>query len=238
MAKGLFIIGTDTGVGKTVVSAALVSRLRLDGHCAGYFKPVLSGAGFQDGCLTPGDTLFVKKLSGLTEDNRNITPYLFQTPVSPHLAAGIENQSIDIEVIKAKYQYLKDKYDYLVAEGCGGLAVPLTRDGYMLYDLIKELGMSCLVVARASLGTINHALLTVRYGQSLNIPLRGIIVNGYTGGICEEDNIRMIEKLAGLPVMAVIPMIKGIDVENLQTGSIREELQNRNILPDIREWME
>jgi dethiobiotin synthetase len=140
MAKGIFIIGTDTGVGKTVVSAGLMKRLRTDGYNVGYFKPILSGAGFRDGNLAPWDTLFVKKISGLIEDNQNITPYVFQTPVSPHLAVEIENQVIDIAVIQAKYQYLKAKYDYLVVEGCGGLAVPLTRDGYMLYDLIGPMG--------------------------------------------------------------------------------------------------
>lgn len=238
MAKGIFIIGTDTGVGKTVVSAALVSRLRWDGECAGYFKPVLSGAGFKDGSLIPGDALFVKALSGLTEDNSNLAPCLFPNPVSPHLAAEMVGRSVEIEVIKEKYHDLNDKYDYLVVEGCGGLAVPLTRDGYMLYDLVKELDLGCLVVAGAALGTINHTLLTVRYGQSLNIRVKGIIINGYTGGICEDDNIRMIEKLAGLPIIAVIPKIQGVDVERLQFGAIREELQDRNLLADIREWLE
>lgn len=238
MIKGIFVIGTDTGVGKTVVSAGLMRRLRTDGYQACYFKPVLSGAGCLDGRPVPWDTLFVKKLSGLTEDNQNITPYAFKTPVSPHLASELEKQAIDLAVIKGKYQYLKDKYDYLVAEGCGGLAVPLTSGGYMLSDLIKELGMSCLVVARAALGTINHTLLTVKYAQNLAIKVRGIIINGYTGGICEDDNIKTIEKLSGLPVIAVIPMMKGIEVENLQTGSMQEESENISIFPNIIQIMD
>jgi dethiobiotin synthetase len=238
MAKGLFIIGTDTGVGKTLVSALLMKQLRKKGYAACYFKPVLSGAGNQDGRLLPWDTLFVKKLAGLTEDEDSLTPYIFQTPVSPHLAASIESQSIDIEVIKAKYHYLKENYDYLLVEGCGGLAVPLTAGGYMLYDLVKELGLSCLIVARAALGTINHTLLTVRYGQGLDIPMKGIIVNGYTGSIYEDDNVKTIEKLSGLPVIAVIPRLLGIDIENLQTGPLEEDTFNMSILPDIVEWMD
>ena len=236
MTKGIFIAGTDTGVGKTLVAALMVRQLRVKGHAACYYKPVLSGAGSLDGRPMPWDTLFVKKLAGLTEDERSLTPYIFYAPVSPHLAAALENQPIDIEVIKAKYQFLKANYQYLIVEGCGGLAVPLTDGGYMVYDLVKELGLSCLVVARASLGTINHTLLTVRYGQSLGIRMKGIVINGYTGAGYEDNNVETIEKLSGLPVIAVIPRLQWAGIESLQTEPLEED-SLRNIIPNVVEWM-
>jgi dethiobiotin synthetase len=238
MAKGIFITGTDTGVGKTVVAAGIVGALRSNSYNACYFKPVLSGAGCQDGRLSPGDTLFVKQFAGLAEDNQNITPYIFQTPVSPHLASEIENRPVDTGIIKAKYEGLKAKYDYIVAEGCGGLAVPLRRDGYMLSDLISDLGMSCLLVARATLGTVNHTLLSVNYAQSRGLRIKGIIVSGYGGGICEADNLKIIQHLSGLPVLAVLPLLPGVDVEELRSGPAADIFPNPEFPQHIISFMD
>jgi len=222
MAKGVFILGTDTDVGKTVIAGGMVYLLRSKGYNACYFKPVLSGATNKEERLIPGDTRFVKAVSGLKEDDENITPYIFQTPVSPHLASRIENNPIDKNIIREKFENLKSKYDYIITEGSGGLIVPLTDDGFMLYDLIKELGMSCIVVSRAGLGTINHTVLTVRYAQSIGIKIKGIIINGYTGsGLCEDDNIETIKKLTGVTVIGIIRKLNGLDVEEQRIGNVK-----------------
>ncbi|MDI3534459.1 MAG: dethiobiotin synthetase [Thermosediminibacterales bacterium] len=238
MAKGIFVIGTDTDVGKTVVTGGLVYLLRSKGYNTCYFKPVLSGAINEDGCLIPGDTRFVKAVSGLEEDYQNITPYIFKTPVSPLLASKMEDKPIDVGVIREKFQYLKSKYDYIVAEGSGGLIVPLTDDGYMLYDLVRELDMHSIVVTRAGLGTINHTVLTVRYAQSVGIRVKGIIMNGYTGcSLCEDDNIEVIEKLTEIPVIGVIHRMDGIDVEKLEMGDLKEEFEKRINVKKLIELM-
>jgi len=221
LTKGICIIGTDTGVGKTVVTAGLMHVLLSEGHKACYFKPVSSGMVSVGGAPVSTDVCFVKTASGLEEDARFINPFSFETPVSPHLASRIENRAVDTGVIKERLQLLKSRYDYIVAEGCGGIAVPLRDDGYMLRRLIQELGCACVLVARTGLGTINHTLLTVSYAQSRGIAIEGIIMNGYTRSPLEDDNIETIRKLAGLPVLCAVPALEGVDVDRRETGNLR-----------------
>jgi len=222
LAKGIFIIGTDTGIGKTVVAAGLMHLLLSKGYKACYFKPISSGMVKAGNDLVPTDVCFVKKASGLEENEQYINPVSFKTPVSPHLASRIESSAIDMEVIKERLQHLKSRYDYIIAEGCGGIAVPLRDDGYMLYQLIQELGFVCFLVAGTGLGTINHTLLTVRYAQSMGIVIRGILMNGYTRSSLEDDNVETIRKLAGLPVLSAVPALEGVDVEGQKTGNLKD----------------
>ncbi|PKM94649.1 MAG: dethiobiotin synthase [Firmicutes bacterium HGW-Firmicutes-1] len=233
MSKGVFIIGTDTDVGKTVVSAGLMHLLRKNGYTACYFKPVLSGAIEDHRELIPGDTRFVKTVANLEETLENMTPYKFQTPVAPHLASKIENIPIQVEVIKKSYQNLCEKYSYILAEGAGGLVVPLTEEGYMLYNLVLDFELPIIIVARPGLGTINHTVMTVRYAQNLGITVKGIIINGYDdANVCHMDNKITIEKLTNVPILGLIPILNDIDVEKLQWGDLRECFE-KNISVDI-----
>ena len=151
MAKGIYIIGTDTNVGKTVVSAGLMYLLLAEKYRSAYFKPVASGAVVVNGVIEAIDAVFVKAASGFIEKRENITPFVYKNEVAPHLAARLEQRPIDVDLIKDRLQYLKERYEWIIAEGAGGLAVPLNDEGYMQYDLIRELGFSCLLVARAGL---------------------------------------------------------------------------------------
>ncbi|QEK11362.1 dethiobiotin synthase [Crassaminicella thermophila] len=237
MSKGLFIIGTDTDVGKTVVTAGLIHLLRSKNYDACYFKPVLSGAAFKNGQFIPGDTNFVKTLGDIPESLENMTPYSFKTPVSPHLAAKIENVAIQVSIIKQKFEDLKQKYPYMVVEGAGGLIVPL-KAKYMLYDLVKDLHLPIVVVGRAGLGTINHTLLTVRYAQSVGIKVKGIILNGYdSSNKCHLDNKKTIKELTKLSVLT-IPKLKDINVEKIQLGNLKNIIKENLDVKTLIEWME
>lgn len=222
MSQGLFIIGTDTEVGKTVVAAGLLDLLLQKHYRAAYFKPIASGEILLDGVSRSLDACFVKTLSGFDEDESRITPFAFKNAVAPHLASQKEGRPIDMVVIQNALQYLKGQYEWIIAEGAGGLAVPLNRSGYMQYDLIRDLGFSCLLVARTGLGTINHTLLTLRYAQSLDIPVKGVVMNGYSGTEVERDNIAMIKQLAGVPAIWTLPRCEGVDTEQMQVGNLRD----------------
>jgi len=214
MSKGIFIVGTDTDVGKTIVTAGLLYALRSIGYNATYFKAALSGAIEEGDKLIPGDTKIVSDVSNLSEVYENMTPYIYKTEVSPHLAAIIEKKPMDLKVIKEKYQYLKEKYDYIIAEGSGGIICPLIDDEkgiYTLDNLIKDLNFSVIIVARAGVGTINHTVLTVKYIENLGIKIKGIIINNYEENHIADDNIRIIEKLTRIPVIA---KLKGINILN------------------------
>lgn len=228
MTKGIFITGTDTDVGKTIVTAGIMHILRSNGYNATYFKAALSGALEEKGNIIPGDTSFVSKVSKLNEDFNNITPYIYKRAVSPHLAAKLENNPIDINTIKEKYSHLKEKYDYIVAEGSGGIVCPLIDDEngiYLLEDLIKDLNMDVIIVTRAGLGTINHTVITIKYIQSIGINVKGIIVNGYKDNVLCNDNIRMIKKLVDVPILGIFNWIEGLEDDELSLDKVRNEAE-------------
>jgi dethiobiotin synthetase len=211
--KDLFILGTGTDVGKTVVSAALLQKIKNKNINTCYFKPISSGSFYKDNQLVSYDLNFIRKIFDFDETDNDINPYRFKTPVSPHLASNLEDIIIDPKRILQKYAYLKNKYEFLVVEGCGGLIVPLNYQGYMLHDLIKELNIDCLIVSSTIVGTINHTMLTINTAKSLGICVKGIIFNGYTGTYYEDDNIEIIKKLSGLNVIGIIPKIENLDIE-------------------------
>ena len=226
MTKGIFIIGTDTDVGKTVVTAGIMHVMRSNGYNATYFKAALSGVFEVGNDLIPGDTKIVCDVSNLEEAYDNITPYVYKASVSPHLAAKLENKPIDLDVVREKYDYLKGKYDYIIAEGSGGIICPLIDDErglYTLENLIVDLNMSVVIVARAGLGTINHTVLTVKYIESLGINIKGIIINNYTENFLCNDNIKMIEKLTKVPVIGKLNYIENLKDNMVQAIRIHAE---------------
>lgn len=239
MAKGIFIVGTDTDVGKTVVTAGIMHILRSNGYNATYFKAALSGALEVDNDLIPGDTELVSEVSKLQEPYENMTPYIYKAPVSPHLAAKLENNPIDLKVIRSKYNYLKEKYEFIVAEGSGGIICPLIEDErgiYTLENFIKDLNMSVIIVARSGVGTINHTVLTVKHIENLGIKIKGIIINNYKEELPYSDNIRIIEKLTKIPIIGKLKTIEDIEVNRIY--SIRTNAENAFGIQKIIECME
>lgn len=239
MTKGIFIVGTDTDVGKTIVTAGLMYIMRSNGYNATYFKAALSGALEENNKLIPGDTKIVSETSNLEEKYENITPYVYKNAVSPHLASKLENKPIDLSIVKQKYNYLKEKYDFIIGEGSGGITCPLIEDergSYSLENLIKDLNMNVIIVARAGLGTINHTVLTVKYIESLGIKIKGIIVNSYEEGLLCDDNIKMIEKLTKVPIIGKFKKIENLE-ENI-IEAIRKNAKEAFKAEDIINCME
>jgi dethiobiotin synthetase len=187
MAKGIFITGTGTDVGKTYVSAILVKRLK-----CGYYKPVLSG-------FDPDDN-DCKHVTGADD----CVSYTFIPPVSPHLAAQLEGVVIEPEKIKADFERITSQFDYVVVEGAGGIVCPL-GDNLMQTDIIKMLGLNIIIVADAGLGTINAAVLAVEHAKKHNLNIDGIIFNRYNeSNFMHKDNKKQIEALTGIKVIECI----------------------------------
>ena len=161
--KQLMIIGTDTDVGKTYVSGLILKKLQENGKKAVYFKAAMSGnVHLTDGSLLPGDANFVKTISGISQPLADMCPYVYETAVSPHLAAKIEGNPIEWEKIQETYDTLCGTYDFVTVEGSGGILCPLRHDetaSFSLADFVKSQHLSCLLVADAGLGTLNHLSL-------------------------------------------------------------------------------
>ncbi|MCT4595926.1 MAG: dethiobiotin synthase [Anaeromicrobium sp.] len=225
MGKGVFVVGTDTDVGKTFVTAGLVYKLKEMGVDACVFKPVLSGGVVENDKLIPGDVSFVKDVAGLDEEYDNMNSYCFKDPVSPHMAAMRSNVHIDRKKIINDYNKLSKKYEYVVVEGAGGVVVPIVRNEYYIYDMVKDLGLDVIVVTRAGVGTINHTVLTIEFLRSKNINIKGIVVNGYTGSYYEDDNIEIIKDITGEKILGVVNRIE--NSESIE--EIRNEFNKFNM---------
>lgn len=208
MGKALFITGTGTDIGKTYITGLIVKKLCDAGLRAGYYKAALSGAEpGADGTLLPGDALHVAQTAGLAMPAEQMVSYIYRDAVSPHLAARIENRPIDMAKVERDYRAARDRTDYLTVEGSGGIICPLRWDDaahIVLDDLAVQLGLTALVVADAGLGTINAAVLTAEHLRMRGIPLKGFIFNNWTGGVMQEDNVKMVEALTGARVLACV----------------------------------
>ncbi|MCK8827444.1 dethiobiotin synthase [Natroniella acetigena] len=208
--RNLFITGTDTDIGKTIVTAGLVATLQQD-YKTTVMKPVQSGAAKKEGKLIAPDIDFVKKMVDLEEDEQLVNPILLKEPLAPSLAAKLEEREVDLEAIDQAYRSLQVENDLVVVEGAGGMIVPI-RDDYLISDLIQRLDLPIIIVARPNLGTINHTCLTVEYAREQGIDIVGIIINGLQEvGIAEKTNPRIIEELTGLPVLGVLPWIEELE---------------------------
>lgn len=210
--KGVFVTGTDTDVGKTVIAAGLTAALRSRGVQAGYFKPVQSGCPEENGELIATDAQLAQRLAGLAEPQALVTPVRLRLPLAPAVAAAEAGIRIDLEDLARAYRELASRYDFLVVEGAGGLYVPLVDNRFLVLDLARWLGLPVLVVARAGLGTINHTVMTVKTVEQAGLPVVGIIINQYPErpNLAARTNPGVIEAVSGRPVLARVPVIANL----------------------------
>lgn len=226
MAKGIFITGTDTGVGKTVFSAALARLLVDKGIDVGVMKPVTSGCSERNGRLVSDDAELLA-WGARQPMSQEIAPYLFKEPIAPSAAAEMEQTKIEFSRILAAYHRLADEHDFIIVEGAGGLMVPLAG-GLLIADLVKLLDLPLLVVARPNLGTVNHTILTCFVARELGLKVTGTIINNYPDSPdrAESTAPHLIDSLSGAPLLARLPAFPDMDdttrVEKLAEWLSRE----------------
>ena len=200
--RGLFVTGTDTGVGKTEVAAALVAGWRARGLDVGAMKPAQSGV--EDGLATDADRL--REAAGGTDPAGLVCPYSLPAPLAPAVAARLAGVEISFAHVLACAAELALRHAALVVEGAGGLLVPLT-ESHTFADLAVALGMPVLVVARAGLGTVNHTALTCEALRSRGLAIAGVVLNRTSPGLDPSGphNGAEIERLTGARVLASLP---------------------------------
>ena len=205
MIRGIFVTGTDTEIGKTVIAGGLAAALKQAGTDVGVMKPISTG--------DTADAEFLKHAAQVDDELSVINPIFLRNPLAPSVAARIEDRDIDLQSIQTAFATLGKRYDFLIVEGVGGIAVPI-RDDFLVVQLIQQLQLPILIVATTGLGTLNHTLLTVAFAQQFNIQIAGIVLNGLrqeTAGLAEATNPIEIEKLTGVPVIGVVPYQKQLD---------------------------
>lgn len=203
--KGLFITGTGTEIGKTVIAGCLAATLKHSGINVGVMKPICSGDNL--------DAHYLKHAAQVNDPLALINPIYLKHPLAPSVSARIQGKEIDIGEIDKAVNTLSKEYECLIVEGVGGIAVPI-KDNYLVAHLIHHLQMPVLIIADAGLGTINHTMLTVSFAQEFNLKIVGIILNTVhpeEGGLVEQTNPHEIEKLTQVPVFGVLPYEKQLD---------------------------
>lgn len=213
----IFVTGTDTDIGKTVVTAGLAAVMQSLGYKAGVYKPFQSGAEEKNGFLVSPDLAYVKQLDFYVE---TLCTYLLKPPTAPYIAAEIDGVKMNLNNIARDFQALKQSCETVLVEGAGGLLVPITREDTMA-DAAKLLGIPLLIVARPDLGTINHTLLTINEAKSRGLDIAGVVINRYPQGtddVAIKTAPRLIEEYSDVNILGIVPDIP--DFENVKPGEL------------------
>lgn len=210
LPPALFVAGTDTGVGKTLVSACLLAFFHNSGIEAGYQKWVSTG-----NREASEDEAFCRQLApgAFLADSSLHAPCRFSLPASPHLAAEIDHASVDTEHIKRSFSELQQHFPVLVVEGVGGLMVPLSRN-LLLADFLGTMRLPTILVCRSGLGTINHSLLSIEAMRTRNIPLLGLVFSDEGPKLDQRivaDNMKTVAEMGRTRVLGRLPYCAATD---------------------------
>lgn len=229
MTRGVFVTGTDTGVGKTLSCAALIHALRASGATPVPMKPIAAGAMHIDGRPINEDTLALMHAAGLAPDRaQDVTPILLRDAIAPHVAAVRENRRIELEPVRAAFRRLCARGDFAVVEGVGGFVVPL-GDALDSADLARMFNLPVVLVVGMRLGCLNHALLTARAIEAAGLPFAGWIANHVDPAMAVPDeNVAALRMRLGAPLLGRLPfqanpdpvcLARLLDVEPLLEGA-------------------
>ncbi len=213
--RGVFVTGTDTGIGKTEVACAIAKWCRDQGWDVGVMKPVATGGvrlrGRRDIRYLSEDAQRLVQAAGAHDAWALVNPICFKEPLAPSVAADRAKQPIRLSLLLRAFRTLSNRHRLMVVEGAGGLLVPLT-ERYSIGDLAKRFGLPLLIVTRPNLGTLNHTLLTLRYARSLGLPVLGLVVNAARPPapepmerLAERTNPQTLERLGRVPLLGVLP---------------------------------
>jgi len=230
--QGLFITGTDTGVGKTLVTAGLAASLRSYGIDVGVMKPIETGYSPRS-----SDSAYLMNVAGVEDPIECVSPYRFKFPLSPFAAARMEKAPIHVMKIERAFHRLLKRHRGVLVEGAGGLLVPITRVSSMV-DLALRLDLPLLIVSRTNLGTLNHTLLTVEVARGRGIEVAGVIFNTLVKrkGLAERTNAEVIKPFLSVPILGEIPYAPFLKEKGPVAEKIRKWVETHVDMKQIRSF--
>lgn len=228
--KSYFITATDTGVGKTTITAALAVCIRKLGVDVGVMKPIATGV-LQKTGFKSSDVSILYNAAGVHDAEDEINPVFMQLPVSPYDASKALGISFDKKIIFEQFAKLQSRHEMMLVEGIGGIMTPLTRD-YFVADLIKEMGLETIIITRSTLGTLNHTMMTVKVCHDNKIPIKGILVNNYdeNGGPEEKNAPLTIHEITNIPILGVLPFIKYYDNPEMMVSHVEKNIDVKSLI--------
>jgi dethiobiotin synthetase len=212
LSEGIFVTGTDTGIGKTLITASLAWKFSKIITKICVMKPFATGISEYSKKFRSEDLAILARAIKFEEKQENLNPYFYPLACSPHMASSLLNlPSPSLRYAIKKYKLLQKKYDYLLVEGIGGIMVPLNNK-HTLLDFIKLTKLGVIIIATPKLGTFNHILLNVKICQSSGIPIKGIVVNKMPNhpSQIEAEIPTFIQEYTKLPILGVIPIMNNL----------------------------
>lgn len=206
--KAYFITGTDTGVGKTVITAGLAGSMRKLGVNVGVMKPIATGITQKTGFKSLDVSIMVE--ASKTKDSEDlINPVFLPIPTSPYDATKLLSLPVDMSLILATFTKLFSIHEVLLVEGIGGIMTPITKN-FFVADMIKAMGIETIIVTRATLGTLNHTMMTYQLCKDYGIKVKGLVINNFDekGSAAEKNSPVTLHEITGLDILGVVPFIK------------------------------
>ncbi len=244
--RGLFITGTDTGVGKTLVAAGLAAWCRAHGLDVGAMKPIATGGIRRRGERVSLDAMLLARAASIDDPMSLVNPICFREPLAPYVAAQRAGQSIRWASMRRAFAQLQQRHRFLIVEGIGGLLVPLSRR-QTVADLIRAFDLPVLIVARRRLGTLNHTLLTVREARRQGLHVRGVVLNAAeaptrnTGlRLAEQTNPQALAECLSTPLLGKTPYEASLINGKVSDSTWRRQLVrwiDRSCSPTLLEWL-
>jgi dethiobiotin synthetase len=234
MGSGIFITGTDTGVGKTFFACGLAALLKKSGYKVGVMKPVETGCDQANGKLVPQDAAALKEASGCELPLEQICPYRFREPLAPSVAAERDGARIDIDYLMSGYGEISETHDITIVEGAGGLLVPLLPS-YTYADFAKVLKLPIIVVAENKLGMVNHLLLTLEHASCKGLSVLGYVLNQIEShpSLAAETNREALVSLTGVPCMGEVPYMEDSQRQKAPPFDLIDEQLDLRILERV-----
>ena len=234
MGSGIFITGTDTGVGKTFFACGLAALLKESGYKVGVMKPAETGCVERNGKLCPQDAVRLKEASGCDAPLEKICPYPLRDPLAPSIAAEREGMRVDIDRLMDLYGEISSSHDITLVEGAGGLMVPLVP-GYTYADLARVLKLPLIAVAANRLGVINHLLLTLEHASCKGLSVWGYVLNRVSNenSLAADTNREVLSGLTGVQCLGELPFVETTQ-QIIPVGVFEATLDLRGVMPGLR----
>lgn len=228
--KSYFITGTDTGVGKTTITAALAACIQKLGVDVGVMKPIATGIPQKSG-FRSSDVSVLCDACETNDAEDLVNPIFMPLPASPYDVSKILDLKFDKEIIFENFQKLKDKHKMLLVEGIGGIMTPLSKN-YFVVDMIKNMGLETIIVARSTLGTLNHTMMTVKICHQYEIPIKGIIINNYDekGGTAEKNSPSTIHEITNIPILGILPFVRDYRNVEMMISHVEKNIDLKSLI--------
>ncbi len=228
--KSYFVTGTDTGVGKTAITAGIAGSLRKLGINVGIMKPIATGYPQKAGYKS-SDVTILAEAAGIKDPEELINPVFLPIPTSPYDATKLLSVPIEMPSILTKFKKLLSLHDVMLIEGIGGVMTPITKN-FFVADMIKAMAIETIIVTRATLGTLNHTVMTCKTCKDYDIKVKGLVINNFDekGSPAEKSAPTTLYELTGINIIGIIPFIKDLNQIDKMIEMVSKKIDVKSLI--------